>query len=58
MFEIFRNAFQRDQREDLTSVGTAPSSGNLDVDQFVDLLGGSSFNQGMYRVISATALAG
>lgn len=57
MFKLFRDVFQRDQREDLTSVGTAQSSGNLDVDQLLDLHGGSSFNQGMYRIISATAVA-
>ncbi|WP_436046233.1 T6SS immunity protein Tdi1 domain-containing protein [Variovorax paradoxus] len=57
MFEIFRDAFQRDKREDLTSVGTAPRSGNLEVDQLLEQYGGSSFDQGMYRVISAGAVA-
>lgn len=57
MFKIFGDVFQRDQREDLASVGTAPRSGNLEVDQLLEQYGGSSFNDGMYRVISTGAVS-
>ncbi|MGJ7558824.1 T6SS immunity protein Tdi1 domain-containing protein [Variovorax sp. RB3P1] len=57
MFETFRNVFQPDEREDLTVVQATPKSGDLEVDQLLEQFGGRSFNQGMYRVISAGAVA-
>lgn len=57
MFETFRNLFQPDEREDLTVVQASPKSGDLEVDQLLEQFGGRSFNQGMYRIISAGAVA-
>ena len=57
MFQAFRNVFQRDEREDLPTVQTTPTSGNLEVDQLLEQFGGGSFNQGLYRVISVGAIA-
>ena len=56
MFETFRNVFQPDEREDLTVVQPTSRS-DLEVDQLLEQFGGQSFNQGMYRVISAGAVA-
>lgn len=57
MFETFRDVFQPDEREDLTVVQATPRSGDLEVDQLLEQFGGRSFNQGLYRVISAGAVA-
>ncbi|WP_431273462.1 T6SS immunity protein Tdi1 domain-containing protein [Variovorax ureilyticus] len=57
MFETFRNVFQPDEREDLAVAQATPKSGDPEVDQLLEQFGGQSFNQGIYRVISAGAVA-
>ena len=53
MFEIFRNVFQLDEHEGPAVVQAGPISGEPGVDHLLEQFGGQSFNQGMYRVISA-----
>lgn len=56
MFETFKSTFDEDQREHVTVVEEAPKSDDLFVDLLLKSFSGKSFNQGLYRIVSAGAL--
>jgi hypothetical protein len=54
MFEIFQRNFARDATLSVENGGTAPLSSVPDWSNLIDHFGGSSFDQGLYRVIRAS----
>ena len=56
MFATFKSTFHQDDRERVASVEGAPKSGDLNVDQLLQLFSGKSFNGGLYRIVPAGTL--
>lgn len=57
VFQTFTGAFIPDELAEFAVVQAIPDSGDATVDDLLKRFGGQSFNQGIYRIISAGAVA-